>query len=267
MNIDNSKLPENKSEFLEDDAVTSYVTPETTDEVVEETVEQEEVVEKTDDELAAELAKVEEPTDEVKPSKHLSKEESKIVALKKQNQKLLEDYRALATRIEEIETSKRHVELKKTYIDKGIDEEEAESYAKRDIESDKTLKRLEMLEFKLDNESIFREYPEANKDILRIMNTVKSSGMTVEQVCRGLYGTSEPLRETRAKKAATGELEDENTTASVASAQRTATTKTPVTLSKADIDAKRRYENAFRGGEKLTNAEWLERKAKYNLKV
>ena len=86
MNIDNSKLPENKSEFLEEDAVASYNKPEITDETVEvsETVgDTVEVVEKTDDELAAELAKVEEPTDEVKPSKHLSKEESKIVALKK----------------------------------------------------------------------------------------------------------------------------------------------------------------------------------------
>ena len=241
---------------------------ETEDEVVDEEVvsdddsdNDEEMLASTDDDV------VEEDTthEGKKQSKPLSKEESKIVALKRQNQKLLEDYRALHDKLEEVENIKKQSQLKSQYVDQGMDEEQAEKQASKDVLLDKQNARLELLEFKYDNDDVLRNYPESKKDLARIMTNVKATGMTVEQVCRGLYGLGEPTRETRAKKAATGEIEEDMSTPSVASAQRASTSTATVALSKRDLEAKRDFETRWRDGEKMTNAEFIEIKKKYRL--
>lgn len=249
----------------------SYYVPDV-EEVVEPEVE--EVADTDEDAEVAELAdvgtedsssEVAEPVVEVaKPSKPLSKEESKIVALKRQNQKLLDDYRTLNSKLEEIESNKEHASLKSQYINRGMDEDYADQLAKKDVETKQYASKLEVLEFKLDNDEILRQYPDSKKDLNRIMSNVKSTGMTVEQVCRGLYGF-EPEREVRAKQAAKGELVESEPDTSVSKAQRSAETVTATTLSVKDLTKKKDYERLWRGGNKMTNAEYLAIKNTYNL--
>lgn len=282
MDIENTNKVDSGSLFVEGDVVMGYGQSSAEKSIFEdikvepkaEEVKEEPIITKTDDELAEELAKSlieedkpEEKTEEKETKKPLSKEESKIIALKKQNQKLLEDYREATKKLEDIETNKRKDELKKKYLDRGIDDEEAENYAHKDIEADKTVKRLEMLEFKFDNDEVLRQYPDSNGDLARIVSAVKSTGMTVEQVCRGLYGYTDTVRDARARQAATGDIDEEVKVSSVTSAEKASIQKSDNVLSRKDVEAKQKFENAFRNGQKMTNAEWLDRKKKYNINV
>lgn len=215
-------------------------------------------------EANAEAPAAQEVVPDRKPAKPLTKEESKIVALKKQNQKLAEDYRAMQSRLAELESAQKHGDLKKQYVEQGMDEEYAAKLADKDIAAQKQNERLELLEFRTDNDYILRRYPDARGDIARIMANVKATGMSVEQVCRGLYGL-EPVRETRARLAATGELEEtDGADTTVSDAQRAAEApKAKTALTKADINRKREYERMWRNGERMTTEEYLEKKATY----
>ena len=250
-----------ESSYLDD-----VIDPIESEEVVDEestTAEDEEAKELAD--TVDDVSDVDETHTEKKSTKPLSKEESKIVALKRQNQKLLEDFRTLHSKLEEAESTKKQSTLKNQYIDQGLDEEHAERQAQKDILLEKQIARLELLEFKDDNEDVLRKYPDSKKDIARIMANVKATGMTVEQVCRGLYGIEEPVREVRAKKAATGEIGEEESGSTITSAQRASVTKQTAVLSKRDLELKRDFESRWRDGEKMTNEEFAEIKKKYRL--
>lgn len=248
-----------ESSYLDD-----VIDPIEEDVVDEESTEEDDEVKELAD-TVDDVSDVDETHTEKKPTKSLSKEESKIVALKRQNQKLLEDFRALHAKLEESESTKKQSALKNQYIEQGLDEDHAERQAEKDLLLEKQIARLELLEFKDDNEDVLRKYPDSKKDIARIMANVKATGMTVEQVCRGLYGIEEPIREVRAKKAATGEIGEEESGSTVTSAQRASTSKQSAVLSKKDLELKRDFESRWRDGEKMTNEEFVEIKRKYKL--
>lgn len=269
LNVDKTNIPHSD---VEENLETSYVEAEV--ETVEEVNDQAEV--QTEDQEAEELAKTEdaeelaeEPattessqTTEQIPSKSLSKEEAKIVALKRQMQKALEDNRALQAKLDEIENDKQHKTLKAQYIDRGMDEDYAEQLAKKDVEAQTNAEKLEMLMFRLDHEDVLRKYPESKNDVKRIMRAAKTAGMSVEEVCRGIYGT-EPEREVRAKLAAKGELDESEPDTTVSKAQRSSAPQTTTTLSAKDLAKKKEYEQMWRGGQKMTNAEWISIKKTY----
>lgn len=260
-------LDNNEHEYEKDDDVELISTQ--MPDVVEAIVKDEEEVKDESDLEAERLVNeeiVETPNDKVETSqtdKRLSKEESKIVALKRANQKLLDDYRLVSQKLVDIESGSKHNDIKNEYIDKGIDEDTAERMAKQDMLFKKQEERLELLEFKEDNIDVIRKYPDAKKDLSRIMQNAKVTGMTVEQVCRGLYGEEVSERERRVLNSVTDtEVVQEESTTNVA---RIASLPTEKRLSQEDLRLKAAFEEAARGGNKMTNNEWIAKKEKYGL--
>ncbi len=177
---------------------------------------------------ATEPAESPEPTADAaeKPSNQ-SKEVRKIIDLKAEN-------KALRKELEEFREAKRKAELVSQYGE-TYDEDTAKARADSDIRAERMERRIELAEFKADNATILVQFPEARADAEHIFEVVKSSGMTVEQVCRGLYGDAEPLDIRRAKAAANGSLpKSETATPNVSKAVNSSNTPNKDSMLTAD---------------------------------
>ena len=135
----------------------------------------------------------------IKQQKQLPPSEAKIVAMKRE----MAEQQALIKQLKEQNSQKeqesKKEEAKKKLIDEGYPEEYASKYAEQDIKLAQLIEAQEKSSFREDNEDVFAKYPEAKKDIITIMKNSKLTGMTAEQICKGLYGTDElPLHEQRA---------------------------------------------------------------------
>lgn len=157
----------------------------------------------------------------------VSKEVRKIIDLKSENKSLRKELEALKAESRKAELIQKHSEK--------YDDETAIEMAEREVREEQRDKRLEYLEFVALNSTELNRYPQARADADHIFEIVKSTGMTVDQVCRGLYGELEPLDVRRAKAAARGELpKSENTSVDVTKAVNAATSPKKETRLTAD---------------------------------
>ena len=83
-------------------------------------------------------------------------------------------------------------------------------------------RQIEVLTFERKNRKVLSQYPDADADLEKIMKASQTSGMTVEQVCRGLYGNVRTEKELRALKALTDDSDDSEVNDSVSRAMRSA---------------------------------------------
>ena len=203
----------------------------------------------------------EEPQEDVKPtkanntSKLTSKEEKAIVALKREQKKLREENRKMQEQLAEKDRTKKQTSLKQKYIDEGHDEATANYMAQQDIRTQQQQERLDLLEFKDQNFDILSRYPDATKDIARIKRTVEAAGITVEQACRGLYGTDRPDYERRARERIA--IDDEGDDNAISRASRAGTAPKQSRLTAQERKAKQYIETKFLNGEKLSDKEFL----------
>lgn len=229
------------------------VEEETEDEAFEEPaeLEEEEDDESLDDEDEA-LAD-DEPDDEdekppVKEKKRLSKEQRKIRALKIEAKKLRDQ-------LKEQQDKSREDELYDQYANE-YDEKEARRRARAESKQEAIERQVNMLLFEKQNRRVLQRFPEAENDIDKIMRFAES-GMTVEQVCRGLYGTEVPERERRAIEALTEPSQATGTNSSVSRSMRTPASQVKTKLTQEQQSIKRHIErNVAR--RKLTDKEFLE---------
>ncbi len=154
------------------------------EEELDEAEETEELEEDSDSE-----EELEEPEPEQKPSakKATTKEQRKIIESKK-------TIRSLNQRIAELEaaTAKANSEAKlrekaAAYVEEGYTEDKAKELAKKDLQTESILDRLETAEFRSINAFTLAKYPTA--DVKKVMATMKASGADIDVVCRLLYGS------------------------------------------------------------------------------
>lgn len=194
---------------------------------------------------------------EAQPQKKPSKDERKIQALKNEAKRLQKEKLELQRKLESKFDADATEELQKKYVSAGYDEEEAKVKAKEEVRQNRLEERLEQLEFKDTNYTVFQKYPKAVAEMSKVMRAVKASGMTVEQVCRGLYGAPVPEAERRAKAAVTGELGGNTPSDNVANATRSSKPVPKTTLSDKEIRAKREIEKMYNGGKQMSDADFV----------
>lgn len=195
----------------------------------------------------------------VEPAKPQTKEQRKIQALKNEASKLQREKAELQRKLEEKTQADSESALAKKYVEDGYDEKEAKSKAKADTRQDTIEKQLEMLMFEKKNRRTLEMYPDYDMDLDRIMLAVKTSGMTTEQVCRGLYGDSKEIeRERRMVKAITSTgSDDSRQNTSVAKAMRTAEQPKKSSLTQDQLRAKRILEKTVNKGKPITDEDFL----------
>ena len=210
------------------------------------------------DEIDSDDEEAEEPT-QVEQPKPKSKEQRKIQALKNEAKRLQTEKAELQRKLEEKSQNDNETALAKKYTDEGYDEREAKSKAKADVRQESIEKQLELLMFEKKNRRILDIYPDADADLDRIMLASKSSGMTVEQVCRGLYGDSKDLEsERRMAKAITGtSTGDSKQNTTVSKSLRTAEPPKKSSLTQDQLRAKRILEKTVNRGKPIPDDEFL----------
>jgi len=238
--------------------------PDTVDDIdLDLEAEEDEPDEEDETEFADELADETEPepteTDEPKPAKpKASKEQRQLHALKDKARRLANENAELSRKLLEKADSDKTQELVAQYVDEGLSEAEAKRKAKDDIRQTTLEKRLEMLEFERANRTVLSRYNVNDADLQKILAASKLGVLSVEQVCRGLYGSVMTDKEKRAASAFTAETDNTQSKATVASAARTAASPERSVLTDKQKRAKLIFEQTFNKGKKpLTDKEFL----------
>ncbi len=193
-----------------------------------------------------------------KPAKKkLTPAEVKLIALKKENQRLAKEKAELEARMQEKQQKQLFQDLTQQFVDQGYDEETAKSKASEELRQRQLEERVELLDFRESNADVLARYPQAKENIRVIMQKAKAADLTAEQVCMALYGKAIPAYEERALQAAKGNSTREVKSDNVATATIEAkATESKDRLSPQEQKEKRMLERMFNRGEELTVAEY-----------
>lgn len=249
---------ETEDERLQFDSEGNIVFSDTDKEILDTDTENddEDTEEESEDTDTLEATEVTEPakTAEKKPS-GATKEQLKIINMKKDLQKVQQEKRELEERLSKIDNEKKKTDIVKKYVMDGVDEDVAAKYAEQEIRNDLIEEKLELIDFRETNYELLQKYPQAKADAMTIIKNSKLTGMTAEQICKAMYAESDDVSyQTKIKKAMTSGNETQQHT-STESASRASINKSTATLSSTDKALKARIERTFNGGKPLTDDE------------
>lgn len=208
---------------------------------------------------------LEEPEEPTVNKKQSSKEERKILALKKQLREQAQKLREYEDAQAKLKADEHRSELKKSFIERGYEEAEADRFADTELTVRTLKERIELQDFREDYADVLSKYPQSRQEVKWLLETSKTSGLSVEQLCLAKYGqaSDEPAYERRAKDAMSGKLDDSGIEDRVSTATKTATRPTGQALTSKDIQQKRVLEQMT--GQPMDNKEYLAYKKKFNL--
>lgn len=217
--------------------------------------EAEEVEEEQEADLEIDLEAEEEP--EVEPEKKpaLSKDQRKIKALKAEAIRLASEKAELERKLNEKANSEKADELVQQYLEEGLSEPEAKRKAKDDIRTSAIESELALYRFERANKDVLSKYNPSDSDLQKIMTASKTGVMTVEQICRGLYGGSQTAKEKRAISSLTESGNQQ--TASVSGALRSSASPVKSALTEQQRKDKVKMMKQF-GIKEMTDKQFLE---------
>lgn len=201
----------------------------------------------------------EEVVEQPKGARKLTKEEQKIIALKKE---LHESKRLLAEQYEQRklnDLAQQKANIANGYKSKGYDDETAEMYAENEFKLKSLEEKLSIQEFKDNNYEVLSMYPQAKKDLKWLLEAEKSTGMTVEQLLRGKYGDALPEDERRARDSYNGNSDYSEDI--VSKAVRSASSPSQLALTTKELRQKNQLEEMV--GFKMTVKQFNEQKSKF----
>jgi hypothetical protein len=179
--------------------------------------------------------------------------EIKLINLKKENQ-------ALATKLKQKESADNAIRLeqeqealKAKFIEEGYDSDTAKNMSATEVRMKQLEEKTAKYDFMEENEDVFKRFPQAKADVIKIMNNSKLTGMTAEQICKGLYNDETPAYEKKNLKAVKGESEPKDTKPNLNSARQTTSNDG---LTPREISEKTRLERLFNNGENLSISEY-----------
>ena len=224
-----------------------------------------------DDEEESGEEDAEDQPETVEPEKkHMtSKEEAKIIAQKKELQKLQKEKQELERKLAEKETVSEQKKLADSFVEQGYDEDTAKNMALSEIRIKKLEQRQIISDFRIENEEVFAKYPQAKTDIPRIMKIMENTDEDAETVCAILFGKSKtPDYEQRALDAAKGlsTRETDTTASKVSQAERSSAGSSDVALTPSELRLKRWLEKNYNEGEKLTVKQFREHTSKLSVR-
>lgn len=190
-------------------------------------------------------------------------EQAKIVALKKQLREAREQLSAASTTQNVVPVTKQKDSLVKKYIDAGFDEDEAENRATREIEIQDIRRESARMNFKIDNSYLFDEYPNARKNLDKIIYNMQVTGLSADAMCLAMFKDEINEPKARANAAVSGTLERTKSNNSISNATRTPQSGNN-TLSESDKKAKAKFEIKMGVG-KMEDEEYRRLKELYGI--
>ena len=203
----------------------------------------------------------EEPRSKSRP-KQTSKQEKAIVALKREQKRLREENQRMQRQLAKRKSKNEADNLVKQYVSEGQDEETAKRMAQQELMFRKQQERLDILEFKDSNADVLAQYPGALRDAAKIKKLVEVGDISVEQACRGLYGTHKrPDYEDRARSriGADDDYDDD----SISRASRGSRQPTKTGLTALQKRQKAFIEKRFLDGEKMSDKDFMQKYKQY----
>lgn len=243
-------LPINLQLFAEDDELDT----DTDYEAEEDELDADDDVE--DDETNYEDS-VEEPDGEEEQSTNPAPKDKVTLALIKQKQA----NKALKQKLEAFEQEKREQSQKEkrkqivdALIEKGYDEEYALEKADERIESESIKQTVKKLEFMTEHADVIAKYPDAKKNIDKLIKLQKATGWDIEKICRMEFEADESGFDSRVKQQQEARLKTKKKPSATPAGGQT-----PIQSTKLDPDDERAYQFYAKKNPGISRKQYLER--------
>jgi hypothetical protein len=128
------------------------------------------------------------PDEEEEPApKVKDKVTNALIKQKQENRDLRKRLEKLEAQEHEKEMQHKRQALASKYIERGWDEEYANEQADKAIEAEAVKEKVKKLEFLTENAEILSKYPDAKRDVAKLLKLQKSTGWSLEKICRVEY--------------------------------------------------------------------------------
>lgn len=195
--------------------------------------------------------------DDADTTKQKPKQKDKITqALIKQKQL----NKHLKSKLDEIEQKDREQEQKNRrkalvdkYVEKGYDDEDAEAEADKQLENEAIRNTVKKLEFVTEHADVLAKYPQARKNVDKLLKLQKATGWSVEKICRVEYETKESAFDSKVKNDQEARLKQKKRLSTPAGGQ------TPIQSVKLDYEDERAYQFYAKKNPGVSRKQYTER--------
>lgn len=154
------------------------------DDINEDALDPDEVIE--DEEIETDDLENEESNDEEieQPTQPKDKVTHALIKQKQANKELKQRLEAFEQKEREKEQADRRRQIAEKLVEKGYDEDYAFGEADKHLEAESIKETVKKLEFMTENADIIAKYPEAKRNISKLLKLQKDTGWDIEKICR-----------------------------------------------------------------------------------
>lgn len=201
----------------------------------EEEAEIEDDVDPVDEEdIPEDEEEIEDEPEDKKPAKK-DKVTHALIKQKQANKELKQELERFKQKEREEELKSKRKQVADKYIEKGYDENEAFAAADKDLEDESIKATVKKLEFMTENADVLAKYPEAKKNVNKLIQLQKATGWDIEKICRVEFDSNNAY-DSRIKSEQETQLKKKRRTVTPAGGQ------TPIQSIKLDPDDERAYQ-------------------------
>jgi hypothetical protein len=203
-------------------------------------VEEDDDLEEDDQELDSEDETEVDDDEDTKDKNEQPKKKDKVtqalIKQKKLNRQLKEQLDSLTKQERETEKSQSKKLIIDRYIEKGYDEDEAIVEAEKFLENEEIKSTVKKLQFMTENADLMRKYPEAAKNIDKLMKIQKSTGWSMNKICKAEYALNENAYDAKIRNDQQNKLNKKRVSMTPSGSQ------TPIQSMRLDSDDEKAYQ-------------------------
>lgn len=122
-----------------------------------------------------------------------------LIKQKQVNKELKSKLDLLEQKDREAEQQNRRKSIVDKLVEKGYDEDEALVEAEKQLENEAIKNTVEKLEFMTENAELMAKYPQAKKNVDKLIKLQKSTGWSLDKICRVEYAVTENAFDSKVK--------------------------------------------------------------------
>jgi hypothetical protein len=141
-----------------------------------------------------------------------SKRQAKLSKFKDENLVLKQKLEALEQKERANEQAVRRQQIAEKLMERGYDEEYALSEADKHIENESIRETVKKLEFITENADIIAKYPEAKRNINKLLKLQKDTGWDMDKICRMEFDDADSSYDSKIKNEAAAQIKKKKRT-------------------------------------------------------
>jgi hypothetical protein len=181
-----------------------------------------------------------------------------LIEQKKANKELRQRLEAFENEKAQKESQNKRAEIAQKLIDKGFYEDDAIAEADRILDNESIKQTVKELKFLTEYSDVIAKYPDAKKNINKLMKLKDSTGWDIEKICKVEYSTNENAFDNRIKNEQETQLKKKKVAPVPAGGQ------TPIQNIKLDSEDEKAYQFYSKRNPGISRKQYAERQNAIN---